>query len=41
MMNNIRIDVQTQFFPEESKFHGEYIWTYFITYRSLRWMAGS
>jgi ApaG protein len=30
-MSNINIQVQTQFLPEESKFHGENIWTYFIT----------
>jgi ApaG protein len=34
-MNNIRIDVQTQFLPEESNFHGEYIWTYFITITNI------
>jgi ApaG protein len=34
-MNNIRIDVQTKFLPEESNVHGEYIWTYFITITNI------
>lgn len=30
-MHDIQIKVETKFLPEESKFHSENIWTYFIT----------